>query len=152
MSNYITPGGVTQFTLSGNGVQYMNICNGAGNIQLTGGNVAVTGGLSVTNGFRPNYALITTTGPITTASYGYGTHFNITNSGFNAITVNNTANTADSNAYWVFRNNTASYLAVTITYTTSGGGTGATSIPPLTSLTIMYSGASSGGSGAYVFF
>jgi hypothetical protein len=114
--------------------------------------LAVAGGLSVTNGFRPPYALITTTSPITTASYGYGTHFNITNSGFSAITINNAASTADSNAYWVFRNNTSSYLAVTITYTTSGGGTGSTSIPPLTSLTIMYSGASSGGSGAYVFF
>jgi hypothetical protein len=43
MSNLISPGGVAQFTLSGNGVQYMNLTNGSANIQLTGGNVYLSG-------------------------------------------------------------------------------------------------------------
>jgi len=43
MSNLISPGGVAQFTLSGNGVQYMNLTNGSANIQLSGGNVYLYG-------------------------------------------------------------------------------------------------------------
>jgi hypothetical protein len=121
----------------------------AGTVNVS--NISATGGITALKGFRPSYAAITGTS-INTLSYNYGTHFNITNSGFNTILINNTASAADANAYWVFRNNTGSYFAVTVTYTTSGGGTGAVSIPPLTSLTILYTGATSGGSSAYVFF
>jgi hypothetical protein len=119
--------------------------------------VAVTGGISLTNGYRPLYASVTsnslTTGttPAITAS-NYGTHFNITNSGFNTITLPTSSGTTDLNAYWVFRNSTSSYLNVTVTYTgTGGGGSSTLTIPPSNSTTIMFVTATSGVT-AYAFF
>ena len=110
--------------------------------------LAVTGGLSLTNGYRPLYSNVTTS-PLTTGAYGY--HYNITSTAVTAITIGGTAVAADSNAYWVFRNNTGSYLSITVTYSASGGGTGPLTIPPGTSTTLMYLGSGSG-SAAYVFF
>jgi hypothetical protein len=117
----------------------------------------VSGGLTVRNGFRPLYANVTGTS-LTTASTpailatNYGTFFNITNSGFNTLTLPSSTYATDSNAYWVLRNNTGVYLYVTVTYTgTGGGGAGNVSIPPATSTTLMFT-SDAAGSNAYTFF
>ena len=118
-------------------------------MSFTSNVLSVTGGFYITNGYRPLYSNVTATSVTTGA---YGTHYNITNSGFGAITLgSSTGATADYNAYWVFRNNTGAYLNITVTYTVSGGGTGTVTIPPATSLTIMFT-ATSGGSTGVVFF
>jgi hypothetical protein len=117
----------------------------------------VSGGLTVRNGFRPLYANVTGTS-LTTISTpailatNYGTFFNITNSGFNTLTLPSSTYSTDSNAYWVFRNNTGSTINVTVTYTgTGGGGTGSMTIPPATSTTLMFT-SNTAGSNAYTFF
>jgi hypothetical protein len=111
--------------------------------------MAVTGGLSLTNGYRPLYSNVTASN-VTTAAYGM--HYSITNSAFSGITLgSSTGLAADYNAYWVFRNNTGTYLNITVTYTASGGGTSSVTIPPANSLTIMFV-ANSGGSAGVVFF
>jgi hypothetical protein len=138
--------------------------NTASNINLTAdtgislsSNVTITNGLTINNGFRPLYALVTgtslttgTTPAITNTNYG--TYFNITNSGFNALTLPTSTYSTDSNAFWVLRNNTSSYLSITTTYTgTGGGGSGSLVIPPANSTTIMFTSNTSG-SDAYTFF
>ena len=111
--------------------------------------LAVTGGLSLTNGYRPLYSNVTASSLTTGA---YGTHYNITTSAFAALTLGSGAgNAADYNAYWVLRNNTGSYLSIAVTYTVSGGGSSTITIPPATSTTIMFV-ATTGGSAGVVFF
>ena len=121
----------------------------------------VNGGLVLSNGYRPLYASVTAsnltsgTSPSINAT-SYGTHYNIINSGFNAITLPSSTASTDLNAYWVFRNNTGSYLSITVTYTGNGGGSsptnqGVLTIPPATSTTIMFV-TNTFGSGAYAFF
>jgi hypothetical protein len=117
----------------------------------------VSGGLTVRNGFRPLYAAVTGTS-LTTISTpailatNYGTFFNITNSGFNTLTLPTSTYATDSNAYWVLRNNTGVYLNVTVTYTGSGGGGAGTAVfPPATSTTLMFT-SNAAGSNAYTFF
>jgi hypothetical protein len=113
--------------------------------------------LAITNGYRPLYALVTgtslttgTTPPISNTNYG--TYFNITNSAFNTLTLPTSTYSTDSNAYWVLRNNTSSYLSITTTYTgTGGGGSASLVIPPANSTTIMFTSNTSG-SNAYTFF
>jgi hypothetical protein len=120
-------------------------------------NVIINNGLTISNGFRPLYGLVTGTSltPATTpaiTSSNYGTYFNITNSGFNTLTLPTSTYSTDSNAFWVLRNNTASYLSITTTYTgTGGGGSGSLTIPPANSTTIMFTSNTSG-SNAYTFF
>jgi hypothetical protein len=120
--------------------------------------LSVTGGLSLTNGYRPLYQVVAgtslttgTTPPVNNTNYG--THFSITNSSFNTITLPTSSATTDLNAYWVFRNNTSSYLTnITVTYTGTGGSTtGALTIPPGTSTTIMFVAAGTGPA-SYAFF
>jgi len=106
--------------------------------------LGLSGGLTILNGFRPTYAAVTgsnltsaTTPAITSNSYG--THYNITNSAFNAITIPILANSygvVESNAYFVFRNNTGSYLVVGISYSSLSGPASVT-IPPSNSVTLM---------------
>jgi hypothetical protein len=112
--------------------------------------MAITGGLSLTNGYRPLYSSVTASNLTTGA---YGTHYNITNSAFSALTLGSgTGSSVDYNAYWVFRNNTGSYLSITVTYTVSGGAPSSTiTIPPANSTTIMFV-ATTGGSAGVVFF
>jgi hypothetical protein len=117
----------------------------------------VSGGLTIRNGYRPLYALVTGTSltPSTTpaiTSNNYGTYFNITNSGFSTLTLPTSTYSTDANAFWVLRNNTSSYLSITTTYTGTGGGGSATlSIPPANSTTLMFTSNISG-SAAYTFF
>jgi collagen type VII alpha len=112
----------------------------------------VNGGVTIRNGYRPLYSNVTTSN-LTVAANSYGTHFNLTNSAFSTMTLPTITWANDSNGYWVFRNNTSTYLSVTITYTTAGttAPTNPVVIPPANSTTIMvtYPGASTSN---YVLF
>jgi len=112
----------------------------------------VNGGVTIRNGYRPLYSNVTTSN-LTVAANSYGTHFNLTNSAFSTMTLPTIVWANDSNGYWVFRNNTSTYLSVTITYTTAGttAPTNPVVIPPANSTTIMvtYPGASTSN---YVLF
>jgi hypothetical protein len=100
----------------------------------------INGGLTIRNGYRPLYSNVTTSS-LTVAANSYGTHFNLTNSAFATMTLPNmnTLWASDSNGYWVFRNNTSSYLSVAITYQGSytSAPTNPVVIPPSNSTTIM---------------
>ena len=92
----------------------------------------------------PISTISTTTLTVTSTS---GIYYNITNSGFSGLTLPAVSGLF-TGAYWVLRNNTASYLSVTITYGTGGSGiTSPISIAPSTSTTVAYSG-----SGVFVLF
>ena len=112
----------------------------------------VNGGLTVRNGFRPLYMNVSGTS-LTVPTNAFGTHYNITNSGFSSLTLPAINWSNDSNGYWVFRNNTSSYLSTTVTYTTAGTSapTNPVVIPPSNSTTIMvtYPGATTSN---YVLF
>jgi hypothetical protein len=112
----------------------------------------VNGGVTIRNGYRPLYSNVTTSN-LTVAANSYGTHYNLTNSSFSALTLPTIVWANDSNGYWVFRNNTSSYLSVTITYSNAGttAPTNPVVIPPSNSTTIMvtYPGASTSN---YVLF
>jgi hypothetical protein len=116
--------------------------------------MTINGGLFLSNGYRPRYSNVTESS-LTTGAYGF--HYNITTSAFASLTLaaaggGGAGNVADYNAYWVFRNNTASYLKIAVTYTVSGGAPSNTiTIPPATSTTIMFV-ATTGGSAGVVFF
>jgi hypothetical protein len=76
---------------------------------------------------------------LTVSANSYGTHFNITASTLTGITLPTITWSTDSNAYWVFRNNTGTYLSITFTYTGSytSAPTNPVAIPPANSTTIM---------------
>jgi hypothetical protein len=111
----------------------------------------VNGGVTIRNGFRPLYSLVSSGTSITVAPNSYGYHYNITASSIVGITLPTGITSNDSNAYWVFRNNTAGYLTVTFTYQTSGTTpANPVTIPPTNSLTMMVTYPSS--SLVYVLF
>jgi len=99
----------------------------------------VNGGVTIRNGYRPSYSNVSSGTSLTVPSAAYGTHFNITASSITGITLPTVVGSTDSNAYWVFRNNTAGYLSITFTYTTAGTTypTNPVTIPPANSLTMM---------------
>jgi len=99
----------------------------------------VNGGVTIRNGYRPSYSNVSSGTSFTVPSTAYGTHFNITASSITGITLPTVVGSTDSNAYWVFRNNTAGYLSITFTYTTAGTTypTNPVTIPPANSLTMM---------------
>ena len=110
----------------------------------------------MTNGYRLLYSNIsnsnTSGAPLTLpATNAYGTHFNITNTGFGFVQITSQAS-ADANAYWVFRNNTGTYLSITVSYTTTASGPTTMTIPPANSVTLMYTGATTSVTTGYVFF
>ena len=125
---------------------------GNANLTFNGSQLDVSGGLTIRNGFRPLYSNVTGTS-LTVASNSFGTHYNITNSGFSALTLPTINWSNDSNGYWIFRNNTSSYLSTTITYTTAGttAPTNPVVIPPANSTTIMVT-YPSGTTSNYVLF
>ena len=86
-----------------------------------------------------------TTATVTTGSYS--TYYNITNSGFTTLNLPVSAPTTDG-AFWVFRNNTSSYLSITVTGTTNGISGNLFVIPPGNSTTLMWSVSGS----TYIFF
>jgi hypothetical protein len=99
----------------------------------------VNGGVTIRNGYRPTYSNVSSGTSLTISANTYGTHFNITTSALTGITLPTVTGSTDSNAYWVFRNNTAGYLSITFTYTTAGTTYPANpvTIPPANSLTMM---------------
>jgi sugar lactone lactonase YvrE len=125
---------------------------GNSNLTFNGNQLSVNGGLTVSNGFRPLYSNVTTSN-LTVASNSFGTHYNITNSAFSSLTLPTISWSNDSNGYWVFRNNTSSYLSTTVTYTTAGTSapTNPVVIPPTNSVTIMVT-FPSGSTSNYVLF
>ena len=113
----------------------------------------VNGGVTIRNGYRPLYSNVASGTSLTVAANSYGTHFNITTTTLTAITLPTVTWASDSNAYWVFRNNTSSYLPITFTYTGSytTAPTNPVTIPPANSVTMMltYPGGSTSN---YVLF
>ena len=115
--------------------------------------LAVAGGLTLTNGYRPTYTGVSATGAITTSASSYGTHYNITTTSLTSIVLGGgTGSAGDYGAYWVFRNNTGSYLPITFTYTISAGSsTSVVTIPPGNSVTAMFTSTSGGSNGIALF-
>jgi hypothetical protein len=99
----------------------------------------VNGGVTIRNGYRPIYSNVSSGTSLTVSANSYGTHFNITASTLTGITLPTITWSTDSNAYWVFRNNTGTYLSITFTYTGSytSAPTNPVTIPPANSTTIM---------------
>ena len=113
----------------------------------------VNGGLTIRNGYRPLYSNVSSGTSLTVSANSYGTHFNITTSGITAITLPTITWATDSNAYWIFRNNTSGYLSITFTYTGSytTAPTNPVVIPPSNSITMMLT-YPSGATSNYVLF
>ena len=119
----------------------------------------VNGGVTIRNGYRPLYSKITTGTSITPASTSYGTHYDIYTSAITGLTIsypasgsNNWSN--DSNGYWVFRNNTGTYLYLIITYTAGTPNIYPSNmvIPPANSVTLMATYPGGGTNSNYVLF
>lgn len=173
-SGRLAPGTANSFYVSGVGNGGSNSSGGNGLVAITAGVVFslseamrihsngflgvgtaapvtqldVSGGLTVRNGLRPLYMNVSGSS-LTVPTNAFGTHYNITNSGFSALTLPTINWNNDSNGYWVFRNNTSSYLSTTVTYTTMGASapTNPVVIPPSNSTTIMVTNTSN-----YVLF
>jgi hypothetical protein len=114
----------------------------------------VNGGVTIRNGLRPLYSNVVAT-PLTVPANSYGTHYNITTSALTAITLpTGIVWTSDSNAYWVFRNNTGTYLSITFTYQSAATSTptNPVTIPPANSVTVFLNYNSSGPTSNYVLF
>ena len=99
----------------------------------------VNGGVTIRNGYRPLYSNVASGTSLTVAANSYGNHFNIKTTTLDAITLPTIVWSNDSNAYWVFRNNTANYLPITFTYTSAGttAPTNPVTIPPANAATMM---------------
>jgi hypothetical protein len=86
---------------------------------------------------------------VSVTSNTFGTYYNITNSGFNGITLPASVPTV-AGAYWLFRNNTNTTLS--ITYTNNGTAiTNPQSVAPFSSQTVACSGTG-GSSDGYILF
>jgi hypothetical protein len=101
----------------------------------------VNGGVTIRNGYRPLYSNVSTGSSLSISANTYGTHYSITTSALTAITLPTITWASDSNAYWVFRNNTGTYLSITFTYTSAGttAPTNPVTIPPANSVTMLMS-------------
>ena len=109
---------------------------------------ATTNEIVQSKGIAISISTITTTA-ITVINSTFGMYYNITNSGFNGITLPASVPTI-AGAYWLFRNNTNATLS--ITYTNNGTAiTNTQSIPPYTSQTVACSGTG-GSSDGYILF
>jgi hypothetical protein len=145
ISGTYTSGTVLLATGTSTGLQ------GSANMSFSGTLLDVNGGAVIRNGFRPSYSLVSSGTSITVASSSYGYHYNITTSGITGITLPTGITSTDSNAYWVFRNNTSGYLSITFTYQTAGTTpTNPVAIPPSNAVTMMVTYPSS--SLVYVLF
>jgi hypothetical protein len=101
----------------------------------------VGGGLTVRNGIRPLFSNVSGSS-ITTDPYSYGTYYYLVGT-LSTITVGVPVSVGDSNAYWLFRNATSSYQSIVVTWPTISGiapspSTDTFTIPPLNSMSIMY--------------
>ena len=116
---------------------------GVAGVQGLQGATGLQGVAGVGMFFRPNYSNVTSSS-LTIPNSSYGSLFNITSSSLASITWPAVNFTTDSNYYWILRNNTASYLSITNTYTTSGTTSlpQPMSIPPGTSVNVLVTGTS----------
>jgi hypothetical protein len=119
--------------------------------------LTLTGALTIANGYRPNYVKITTGTSITPAASSYGTHYDIYTSAITGLTISYPASgqwSNDSNAYWVFRNNTPTYLSMVITYSAGTPNIYPSNmiIPPANSVTLMATYPGGGTNYNYVLF
>jgi len=146
ISNYYSNGAVLFATGTTTGLQgssnlFYNTTSNFLGIQTTTPATAldVNGGVTIRNGLRPLYSNVSSGTSLAVAANAYGFHFNITTTSLNAITIPTVVPATDSNAYWVFRNNTGNYLSITFTYTTAGTTfpTNPVVIPPANSTTLM---------------
>jgi hypothetical protein len=149
------------------GITVSNTFVGINNTGAPATALDVNGGVTIRNGLRPLYNYFTGSGPITPAITSYGTNYYIINSAVTGITIPAPIIVADTNAYWVFRNATGSYLSITVTWPTqyypTVGGTLTTfspavspttsfiPIPPQNAITIMFAWTSGGNQGSYCF-
>ena len=149
------------------GITVSNTFVGINNTGAPATALDVNGGVTIRNGFRPLYNYFTGSGPITPSITSYGTHYYIINSAVTGITIPAPIITTDTNAHWVFRNATGSYLSITVTWPTqyypTAGGTLTTfspavfpttsfiPIPPQNAITIMFAWTSGGNQGSYCF-
>jgi hypothetical protein len=76
---------------------------------------------------------------LTVTTSTYGTYYYITNSAFNALTLPGSPS-GTSGSYWVLRNNTSTYLSITITNQATSTPTSPLVIPPSNSATIVWNG------------
>jgi hypothetical protein len=92
------------------------------------------------------------TGTVATfGSASYGIYYYISNSAFSNITL--TSVTAFTGWFVTLRNNTTSYLSVTVTGQTNSTPASPFTIPPSNATTIAYdTNYNSGGSAGYAFF
>jgi hypothetical protein len=122
-------------------------------------NMLTAGAITLANGYRPLYQRITSGTSITPAASSYGTHYDINTSAISSIIISYPATGAtnwsnDSNGYWVFRNNTGSYVTISITYSNAAANIYPTSfvIPPGNSTTFMATYPGGGANSNYVLF
>ena len=122
-------------------------------------NMLTAGALTLANGLRPLYQRITASNAVIPDASAYGTYFDITTSALSNLTIsqpaagsNNWSN--DSNAFWVFRNNSGSYLNLTVTYSNGTPNIYPTSIdiPPGNSTTLMVTYPGGGTNSNYILF
>jgi hypothetical protein len=116
----------------------------------------VTGSLRLANGYRPLYSRVTTAATIP-GTDAYGTHYDINTTLLTTLTVSAPASgqwANDSNGYWVFRNNTGTYLSLAISYTVAIPNIYPSSItiPPGNSVTLMATYPGGGTNSNYVLF
>jgi hypothetical protein len=96
---------------------------------------------------------------ITPASSSYGTHYDINTSAITGLTIAYPGSTSavwsnDSNGYWVFRNNTGTYLNLAITYSAAVPNIYPSNmiIPPGNAVTLMATYPGGGTNSNYVLF
>ena len=114
---------------------------GIGTTSVAGGSnsLQVVGALTLGAGYRPLYSNVASGTSLSVSGVAYGTHFNITTSALSNISNGTITQSTDSNGYYVFRNNTGTYLSITFSYVTSGTTPpNPVVVPPANSVTMMY--------------
>jgi hypothetical protein len=127
-------------------------------------NMLTAGALTLANGLRPLYQRVTSSSAVIPDTNAYGTHFDIITSGLSNLTVslpagvggsNSPSNWSnDSNGFWVFRNNSGSYLNLTVGYSngTANIYPSTIDIPPGNSTTLMVTYPGGGTNSNYILF
>jgi hypothetical protein len=127
-------------------------------------NMLTAGALTLANGLRPLYQRITTSNAVIPDASAYGTYFDITTSALSNLTVSLPAGSGgsnsatnwsnDSNGFWVFRNNSGSYLNLTVGYSngTANIYPSTIDIPPGNSTTLMVTYPGGGTNSNYILF
>jgi hypothetical protein len=127
-------------------------------------NMLTAGALTLANGLRPLYQRVTASNAVIPDTNAYGTHFDIITSALSNLTVSLPAGSGgsnsatnwsnDSNGFWVFRNNSGSYLNLTVGYSngTANIYPSTIDIPPGNSTTLMVTYPGGGTNSNYILF